>query len=171
MAYSLHYKLNDFQKQQKRKKTDANLLLTPEETTQLIRYLPQDEDTLSKYLSADKIKCYGTDLLKVLESHPRNQSAFTNALLEMQAFANGGDIGMYLLNKVYRRILEEFKMMGEINELFHVLNFYTHHTTGELRRKNYTKHTDDYEETADRSSKRARLSSVTPTSNSSSQDY
>ena len=167
MAYSLHYKLNDFQKQQKRKKVSADLLLNTNETNNLIRYLPKDETSLSEYLSPPKIKAYGTDLLKVLTSHQRNQDAFTNALLEMQAFANGGDVGMYLLNKVYRRILEEFKMIGEINELFYLLNFYTHHTTGELKRKTF-KLADESDEIELPKNKRARL---TPTSNSSSQDY
>ena len=168
MSFSLICKLQDFQKSLKRKKLGAPLLITPEETNDLIRYLPKDEPALSKYLQHDKVKAYGDELLTVLTGHTRNQAAFTNALLEMQAFARGGDIGMYLLNKVYRRILEEFKMVSEINEIFKLLNFYTHFATGELKRKAF-KSAD--EEDTDHFTKRARSASVRPASNSSSQDY
>ena len=159
---SLICKIKDQQKSHKRKNPRAKpeLLLTGEDMTKLIRHFPQTSESLATYLSKDKMQAFGSDLLKILNEHKRDQKAFTNALLEMQAFSHGGRVGMLLLNKVYRRILEEFKMMPEINELFHVLNFYTHHLTGELRQK--IEHDDD--DTNFRPNKRAR-------SESSSQDY
>ena len=167
---SLICKIKDQQKSHKRKNPRAKpeLLLTGEDMTKLIRHFPQTSESLATYLSKDKMQAFGSELLKILNEHKRDQKAFTNALLEMQAFSHGGRVGMLLLNKVYRRILEEFKMVSEINEIFKLLNFYTHFATGELKRKAF-KSAD--EEDTDHCTKRARSASVRPASNSSSQDY
>jgi hypothetical protein len=164
---SLLCKVHDQQRQEKRtnlrKKTE--LLCTEDEINMLIRHFPQTKEALAEYLSTDKINAYGEELLNILTTHERDQTAFTNCLREMQAFAHGGEVGMYMLNKVYLQILKAFKMMPEINEIFSILHFYTHNETGVLKRKR-AKDTDDDDHT---NPKRTRA--MPPVGDSSSQDY
>ena len=134
---SLSSKLNNQQKSAKKAllKTKPMLLCTKEEITQIIKHFPKDTESLAKLIGPDKTESYGDEILQIVINHPRDQDAFLNCLYEMEAFTRGGDSCMYLLDRLYRQIMGHFKMMPEINEIFNILQLYTHNTTGKLKRK------------------------------------
>lgn len=132
---SLTFKLNSQQKLLKRTPINLSLLLSKSEIKQIAMHLPKDSSSLSSLIGPDKTTSYGDKILAITSTHPRDQDAFMECVLEMQAFVRGGDTGLHVLEPVYRRILAHYKMMAEINEIFDILSLCTHHLTGKIKRK------------------------------------
>jgi hypothetical protein len=153
---SLAFKL---QKQQRRLKsttlkTRPTLLISKEELRRVVKNFPTTSDMLSTFIGENKAAVYGEEILKIIEHHPRDQAAFLDCVLEMEAFVRGGDTGVYILDGVYRQILGHFKMMGEINEIFDILDLCTHQLTGKLKRKYHRASDEEGESTFQWASKR-----------------
>jgi hypothetical protein len=146
---SLAYKLH---KQQKRikyttLKTRPTLLLSKSEINQIVKHFPKELSTLTSLIGAEKATVYGNDVLKVICAHPRDQEAFLDCVLEMDAFVRGGDPGIYTLGLVYRQIMGHFKVFAEINEIFDILDLSTHQLSGKLQRKYHRVSDEDTEAT------------------------
>lgn len=142
---SLFFKLR---KQQRRLKTTTlktrpTLLMSKEEMMRVVKNFPADSNALKTYIGADKAAAYGEEIVQIIKDHPRDQAAFLDCVLELEAFVRGGDSGIYILDGVYRQILSHFKMMDEINEIFEILDLCTHQFTGKVKRKFHRISDDD----------------------------
>ena len=142
---SLTYKLNKQQKHLKRTslKFKPTLLLNKKEMQRVVMNLPKDTSALTSLIGPGKTAAYGDDILAITRVHHRDQDAFMECVLEMQAFVRGGESGMHVLDSVYRRILGHYKMIKEINEIFDVLDICTHQLTGRIKRKYYKMSDED----------------------------
>ena len=134
---SLIYKLQNQQKAKKKAelRSKPSLLCTKEDIAQIVKHFPKDMALLTTLIGPGKAECHGVEILKIIKDHPRDQDEFMDCVREMEAFTRGGECGMYLLDRLYRQIMGHFKMMPEINEIFEILQLYTHITTGKLKRK------------------------------------
>lgn len=106
-------------------------ILSTNQIKLISRHFPRDIERLRALipgLSSDD----AATVLKITNTHRRDQEQFAECASVLRSFANGGDYGVHLLNKLHPVVIKHYAMEDEKWEVLTAAGVSVNFETGEL---------------------------------------